>query len=141
MHLQMLVLSLYTLTPPVRTEMTNLTKDSNKVTNPHLKKSICLSPLRCGCLLIALVWFALSPVARADSPSNTRLGVQALQGNTTGELNTGIGWRALQEDSTGNGNYFEINSPVAVWSPGPDKMVDHLRADRGANKDNILSWK
>src|SRR5437762_921522 len=84
--------------------MTNLTKDSNKVTNPHLKKSICLSPLRCGCLLIALVWFALSPVARADSPSNTRLGVQALHGNTTGELNTGIGWRALQEDSTGNGN-------------------------------------
>jgi type II secretion system protein G len=46
-------------------------------------------------------------------------------------------WR----DSTGNGNYFEINSPVAVWSPGPDKMIDHLRADRGANKDNILSWK
>jgi prepilin-type N-terminal cleavage/methylation domain-containing protein len=46
-------------------------------------------------------------------------------------------WR----DSTGNGNYFEINSPVVVWSPGPDKMVDHLRADRGANKDNILSWK
>jgi hypothetical protein len=46
-------------------------------------------------------------------------------------------WR----DSTGNGNYFEINSPIAVWSPGPDKMIDHLRADRGANKDNILSWK
>jgi type II secretion system protein G len=46
-------------------------------------------------------------------------------------------WR----DSTGNGNYFEVNSPVAVWSPGPDKMIDHLRADRGANKDNILSWK
>jgi type II secretion system protein G len=46
-------------------------------------------------------------------------------------------WR----DSTGNGNYFEVNSPVAVWSPGPDKMVDHLRADKGANKDNILSWK
>ena len=31
--------------------------------------------------------------------------------------------------------------PVAVWSPGPDKLIDHLRADRGANKDNILSWK
>jgi len=46
-------------------------------------------------------------------------------------------WR----DATGDGNYFEVNSPVAVWSPGPDKMIDHLRADRGANKDNILSWK
>jgi type II secretion system protein G len=54
---------------------------------------------------------------------------------------TGYNGLFNSRDSTGNGNYFEINSPVAVWSPGPDKMIDHLRADRGANKDNILSWK
>jgi prepilin-type N-terminal cleavage/methylation domain-containing protein len=37
---------------------------------------------------------------------------------------------------------YEISSPVAVWSAGPDKKIDKgLRADQGVNKDNILSWK
>jgi prepilin-type N-terminal cleavage/methylation domain-containing protein len=44
-------------------------------------------------------------------------------------------------DPNGNGNYFEVNSPVVVWSPGPDKIVDRAPANKGANKDNILSWK
>jgi len=63
---------------------------------------------------------------RDVSQSNGQTGVNGL-----------FNWR----DSNGDGNYFEVNSPVAVWSPGPDKMVDRLRADKGANKDNILSWK
>lgn len=54
---------------------------------------------------------------------------------------TGINGLFNSRDASGNGNYFEINSPVAVWSPGPDKVVDRLRADKGANKDNVLSWK
>jgi hypothetical protein len=35
-----------------------------------------------------------------------------------------------------------------VWSAGPDKMVDpnlggslNGKANKGANKDNVLSWK
>ena len=38
---------------------------------------------------------------------------------------------------------FEANSPVMVWSAGPDKMIDseQPRPTKGANKDNILSWK
>lgn len=37
---------------------------------------------------------------------------------------------------------YEANSPVTVWSAGPDKMVDpNSTANVGANKDNILSWK
>jgi prepilin-type N-terminal cleavage/methylation domain-containing protein len=37
---------------------------------------------------------------------------------------------------------FEANSPVMVWSAGPDKMIDPMSAaNKGANKDNILSWK
>jgi prepilin-type N-terminal cleavage/methylation domain-containing protein len=43
---------------------------------------------------------------------------------------------------------FEVNSPVMVWSAGPDKMVDpnlggslNGKANKGANKDNVLSWK
>ena len=37
---------------------------------------------------------------------------------------------------------FEANSPVMVWSAGPDKLIDpNSKATVGANKDNILSWK
>ena len=43
---------------------------------------------------------------------------------------------------------YEANSPVMVWSAGPDKMVDPNsasdpggKANKGANKDNVLSWK
>ena len=29
-----------------------------------------------------------------------------------------------------------------IWSAGPDKMIDpNSKANLGANKDNILSWK
>ena len=29
-----------------------------------------------------------------------------------------------------------------VWSAGPDKLVDpNVKANVGANKDNVLSWK
>jgi prepilin-type N-terminal cleavage/methylation domain-containing protein len=37
---------------------------------------------------------------------------------------------------------YEANSPVMIWSAGPDKMIDPLTpANKGANKDNVLSWK
>jgi prepilin-type N-terminal cleavage/methylation domain-containing protein len=47
-----------------------------------------------------------------------------------------------------NSTVFEVNSPVFVWSAGPDKMIDpnlgnalNGKADKGVNKDNILSSK
>ena len=54
-----------------------------------------------------------------------------------------------------NKTIFEANSPVMVWSAGPDKMIDPndpttghsangdpwAKANMGVNKDNILSWK
>jgi prepilin-type N-terminal cleavage/methylation domain-containing protein len=43
---------------------------------------------------------------------------------------------------------YEVNAPVMVWSAGPDKMIDlnknndpSGKADKGANKDNVISWK
>jgi prepilin-type N-terminal cleavage/methylation domain-containing protein len=43
---------------------------------------------------------------------------------------------------TGNSDYFEGNSPVMVWSAGPDGMIDPAKpSNQGANKDNIMSWK
>jgi prepilin-type N-terminal cleavage/methylation domain-containing protein len=42
---------------------------------------------------------------------------------------------------------YEVNAPVMVWSAGPDKMIDLNKtpntgkADKGVNKDNVVSWK
>jgi len=47
---------------------------------------------------------------------------------------------------TGGTLVYECNSPVMVWSAGPDKMIEKLTslnpsANAGANRDNVLSWK
>lgn len=39
-------------------------------------------------------------------------------------------------------NRFEVRANVIAWSLGPDGLADaSVRANAGANKDNILSWK
>jgi prepilin-type N-terminal cleavage/methylation domain-containing protein len=39
------------------------------------------------------------------------------------------------------GGPFEANKPVMVWSFGPDGRIDeNVPANKGANKDNVLSW-
>lgn len=39
-------------------------------------------------------------------------------------------------------NQYELTSPIMIWSAGPDGMIDiTAKADKGANKDNILLWK
>jgi prepilin-type N-terminal cleavage/methylation domain-containing protein len=38
--------------------------------------------------------------------------------------------------------HYEANAPVMVWSAGPDRMIDPTeKANKGANKDNVLGWK
>ena len=76
-----------------------------------------------------------------NNDERARDGFYCFQDVSQNSGQTGINGLFNWRDSAGNGNYFEVNSPVAVWSPGPDKMIDRLRADKGANKDNILSWK
>jgi type II secretory pathway pseudopilin PulG len=37
---------------------------------------------------------------------------------------------------------YEARVPVMVWSMGPDRMADpNVKANAGANKDNLLSWQ
>ena len=41
---------------------------------------------------------------------------------------------------------FEANAPVMVWSAGPDGKIDPSgvpegKANKGVNKDNVLTWK
>jgi hypothetical protein len=63
--------------------------------------------------------------------------------------NSGVGLNGLIQATLPTGSsVFEVNSPVTVWSAGPDKMIDpnlggslNGKANKGANKDNIVSWK
>jgi prepilin-type N-terminal cleavage/methylation domain-containing protein len=41
----------------------------------------------------------------------------------------------------GGTTFYEANSPIIVWSAGPDMMIDPKElATKGANKDNVVSW-
>ena len=74
--------------------------------------SINRSPLRSGffTLTVALCWFALSPLLKAQCPSacgaggNTAVGDNALDSLTTGINNTGVGKDAATGPSTGGYN-------------------------------------
>jgi hypothetical protein len=45
-------------------------------------------------------------------------------------------------DANGNGDHFYYHGKVMVWSAGPDKTYDPtVKANTGANKDNVLSWQ
>ena len=52
------------------------------------------------------------------------------------------GLNGLIQTKLGGAIFYEANSPIMVWSAGPDKLVDPgAKANAGANKDNVLSWK
>lgn len=58
------------------------------------------------------------------------------------------GINGLIPTTLANGTVYEVNAPVMIWSAGPDKMIDLNKsnvptgkADKGANKDNVISWK
>lgn len=60
------------------------------------------------------------------------------------QQNGTVGYYGLANtrDTGGNGDNFELNSPVMIWSAGPDGAIDpNQRADQGVNKDNVLLWK
>ena len=52
------------------------------------------------------------------------------------------GLNGLIPKGVGASAVYEANSPVMVWSAGPDGMIDDTKnANQGANQDNVLSWK
>jgi prepilin-type N-terminal cleavage/methylation domain-containing protein len=52
------------------------------------------------------------------------------------------GFNGLSKQSATLPNSFESRGSVMVWSLGPDGTADPaVRADKGVNKDNIVSWK
>ena len=55
-----------------------------------------------------------------------------------------VGFNGLYNstDAGGNGNTFEYNGGVMVWSMGPDSTFAlNVQAGVGVNQDNIVSWK
>jgi prepilin-type N-terminal cleavage/methylation domain-containing protein len=59
-----------------------------------------------------------------------------------------VGINGLIPTTVAGVSVFEANAPVMVWSAGPDKMIDpnlggslNGKANKGVNKDNVLSWK
>lgn len=45
-------------------------------------------------------------------------------------------------DANGNGDNFELNAPVMIWSSGPDgKVAPTKKANQDENKDNVLGWQ
>jgi hypothetical protein len=58
--------------------------------------------------------------------------------------NSSAGYNGLSNstDPSGNGDNYAYNGGVMIWSAGPDGTVDPtMPANKGANKDNVLSWK
>jgi prepilin-type N-terminal cleavage/methylation domain-containing protein len=56
--------------------------------------------------------------------------------------NPKLGLNGLIPRQVGASLFYEANAPVMIWSAGPDKLIDPAQpANKGANKDNIVSWK
>jgi prepilin-type N-terminal cleavage/methylation domain-containing protein len=73
----------------------------------------------------------------ANNDEKTRDAFYQLSAVSSGGLN-GL----IKKDLPNGTSVYEANSPVMVWSAGPDRMIDtNSPANKGANKDNILSWK
>jgi len=52
------------------------------------------------------------------------------------------GFNGLFNARSAGSDFFEFSGKVMVWSAGPDKSVDPTaKANVGANKDNVLSWR
>lgn len=70
---------------------------------------------------------------------------QSISQDDSSTLSPRTGLNGLIRTTLSSGlTVFEASSSVMVWSAGPDKMIDTgagAKANLGANKDNIVSWK
>jgi prepilin-type N-terminal cleavage/methylation domain-containing protein len=53
----------------------------------------------------------------------------------------GLNGLSNTDPSGPNNDNFALNGTVMVWSLGPDGKFGGGKADKGFNKDNVLSWK
>jgi prepilin-type N-terminal cleavage/methylation domain-containing protein len=88
-------------------------------------------------------------VITIDANSNDKCrdalyGLRSVSQESSGQQK-GLNGLFNSKDATGDGDNYEHNGTVMVWSAGPDKQVSltgpDAKANKGVNKDNILSWK
>lgn len=79
----------------------------------------------------------------ANNDEKTRDAFYGLSAVSQDPANPNGGLDGLIKRTLPNGTtVFEVNSPATVWSAGPDKKIDQTApANKGANKDNVVSWK
>ena len=66
----------------------------------------------------------------------------ALQGVSQSSGQSGYNGLFNGVDAGGNGNHFEYNGNIMIWSLGPDgKASDNDNAKSGVNRDNVLGWQ
>jgi hypothetical protein len=69
-------------------------------------------------------FYSLTLVSSTSLPGNSSSGINGL----------------INPDQTADN--YQNHGKVMVWSAGPDGKIDQTApADKGANKDNILSWQ
>ena len=67
---------------------------------------------------------------------------QKVSADPSSTANPKAGFNGLIGRNASVGLVYEANSPIMVWSLGPDKKLAlNTPATQGANKDNVLSWK
>jgi prepilin-type N-terminal cleavage/methylation domain-containing protein len=67
---------------------------------------------------------------------------RAVSADPSDPSNPARGENGLIPKQIGANVFYELNAPIQVWSAGPDQTIDPtVAADKGANKDNVLSWK
>jgi hypothetical protein len=77
-----------------------------------------------------------------DKARDAFYGTQGVSADPSDSNTPKRGLNGLIPRVIGGNTFYEANSPVMVWSAGPDKMIDpNSPATTGANKDNIISWK
>jgi prepilin-type N-terminal cleavage/methylation domain-containing protein len=58
------------------------------------------------------------------------------------QQNGNIGYNGLVNSDPTRPDEFQFSGKIMVWSAGPDGLIDRtIKANVGANKDNVLSWK
>lgn len=80
-----------------------------------------------GAILLVFGCFALSPAANGDPNENTKVGIDALKNNTTGQGSTAIGFQGLVSNTTGT-----INTATGRLALGSNTTGNFNTADGGS---------
>src|SRR6266404_9863267 len=118
-------------------QLQNMATLRNSVNWPHLRLDFLL-------ITLALAWFGLSGTAAAAPSTNTSLGTQALQNNTTGTNDTGLGYQALKSNTAGGGNTATGSQALLANTTGVNNTAtgfDPLISNTTGQSNTANGWQ